>query len=50
MARFENEHGDVIEVETEFAANEYRTREGFTELDDAKPTRRGRKPAAAADE
>ncbi len=30
--RFENENGDVIEVETEAAANEYRQREGFTEV------------------
>lgn len=32
MAKFENAHGDVIEVESEAAANDYRHRAGFTEI------------------
>lgn len=49
--RFENENGDVIEVETEVAANDYRTRAGFTELDESsKGSRKTRKSAASGDE
>lgn len=45
MARFENENGDVVEVESDAAIANYRAREGFTELDDEPKTRKTRKSA-----
>lgn len=48
MARFENEHGDVIETEVPSVINDYRHREGFTELDDSRKSS-AKKPAKKSD-
>lgn len=44
--RFENDNGDVIEVETETAANDYRQRGGFRELDEPAANAPARQRAA----